>query len=96
MGSSVEAVCECGVEEPIFVGGGMADCGSACFFPCLCERCKSVVRVNLLAKRKRCPKCGTTRIIPYDAPQLSDGPGTEIITSWNTTEQLGRARRQLS
>lgn len=43
------------------------------FFPYFCEHCRDLVHVqiNLDAKRE-CPKCKTTKVIPYDDPRLSE------------------------
>lgn len=90
MGSQVTAKCQCGVDASILVGGGMFDFMTTCYFPCLCERCRAVVQVNLLAKRKRCPQCKSTKVIPYDDPILSDGSGMRAVASWNMEDQLGR------
>ncbi len=51
MGSQVIANCECGVEVAIMIGRGMFNFETHCVFPCLCERCRAVVEVNLLAKK---------------------------------------------
>src|SRR5712691_7203517 len=74
MGSSVMAKCHCGVDAHILIGGGWANHGTTCFFPCQCEGCQNVVQVNLLAQEIRCPKCGSAKISPYDDPKLSDTP----------------------
>lgn len=72
------------------IGGGMVDFMNTCYFPCLCEHCRTVVQVNLLAKQKRCPQCKTKEVIPYDDPTLSECAGGRTVTSWNIEEQLGR------
>jgi Zn finger protein HypA/HybF involved in hydrogenase expression len=72
MGLAVTAKCQCGVDAEIWIGGGMHNCGTTCFFPCQCEGCHNVVQVNLLAKEIRCPKCGSAKITPYDDPKLSE------------------------
>jgi len=90
MGSEVIAKCKCGVDTRILIGGGMVNFMTTCFFPCLCEYCHSVVQINLLAKRKQCPRCRTTKLIPYDDPLLSEIPGKNVVTDWNVQEQLGR------
>ncbi len=90
MGSEVKAKCSCGVEADILIGGGMMDFMTTCFFPCLCEKCHNIVQVNLLAKRRRCPKCKTSNPIPYDDTRLSESPGQDHVATWNMQEQLGR------
>ena len=93
MGSEVTAQCECGVEVSILVGGGMADLGTICYFPCLCDQCNNVVQGDLLATKSRCPDCGAANPVPYDDPQLAGSLGDEIVAEWNMEEQLGRNLR---
>jgi len=90
MGSEVIATCQCGLNTSIMIGGGMFNFMTKCYFPCICERCHAVVPVNLLAKRKRCPQCRTTKVIPYDNPTLSDSQGQCIVANWDMEEELGR------
>ena len=90
MGSEVVAQCECGLKATILIGGGMANFMNTCYFPCLCERCRMVVQVNLLAKRKQCPKCRMTKVTPYDEPRLVGRIGEDEIATWNMGEQLVR------
>ncbi|RPJ41893.1 MAG: hypothetical protein EHM27_04830 [Deltaproteobacteria bacterium] len=90
MGLEVTATCQCGVNTRIMIGGGMANFMTTCFFPCFCERCHTVVQVNLLAKPNRCPQCKTTKVIPYDDPTLSEGAGKRTVANWNIEEKLGR------
>jgi len=90
MGLKVIAKCKCGVETSILNGGGMLNFKTTCLFPCICENCHAVVQVNLLAKRKQCPKCKSTKVISYDDPTLSGRAGKCTVTSWNMQVQLGR------
>jgi Zn finger protein HypA/HybF involved in hydrogenase expression len=90
MGAAVTATCSCGLEASILIGGGMSNFMDICYFPCQCARCKKVVQVNLLAKRQRCPTCRANQPVPYDDPSLTDGSGSNEITSWNIAENLGR------
>ena len=90
MGSQVIAVCSCGLKEKILIGGGMMNFTNICYFPCYCEKCKSVVEVNLLDANKQCPNCKNPNILPYDNPELFEVPGENIIAEWNIAEELGR------
>ena len=90
MGSQVTAMCRCGLEVNVLIGGGMANFTTTCYFPCLCEACHKIVQVNLLAKTKQCPKCKSPALISYDDPRLSESPGTRVVADWNVQEQLGR------
>jgi Zn finger protein HypA/HybF involved in hydrogenase expression len=62
---------------------------TTCYFPCLCEHCHSVVRINLLGKTKRCPKCRSPNTIPYNDPELSKSLGRHLVAEWSIPE-LGR------
>ena len=90
MGGIVVATCPCGTNGSIRIGSGMAG-PRPCYFPCLCEHCFAVVEVDLLAKRKECPQCKSTKILPYDDPTLTEnaGKGREL-TSWDMEEYVGR------
>ena len=90
MGSDAIATCKCGYEETFGIGGGMQDFTTRCSFPCLCKRCKSIVTVNLLAKRPECPACRSTRVIPYDKEELVNRKGGRSVAEWNMEDQLGR------
>lgn len=76
MGIIVDAVCPCGFEEPsIFVGGGVGYMGinpNIDYYPCICNACHSVARINLKANEKRCPKCRSRKVTPYNDPRLSE------------------------
>jgi hypothetical protein len=90
MGSQVIAKCSCGLETEIMIGGGMENFMTTCYFPCLCENCHNVIQVNLLAKRRRCPRCKKSNPIPYDDPRLSKTPGKNFVAEWNMQDNLGR------
>lgn len=47
MGTKVKAVCTCGLDTEILIGGGMYSFQHTEYFPCLCSDCKKVVQVNL-------------------------------------------------
>jgi ribosomal protein S27E len=38
----------------------------------------------------RCPECRSTKIIPYDSPELSDSTGDMNIASWPPLKKNGR------
>jgi hypothetical protein len=78
------------VDTSIMIGGGMVDFVTTRYFPCLCEHCRTVVQVNLLARQKRCPRYTSTKVIPYDDPALLQGAGEGIVAGWNMQEQIGR------
>ena len=82
MGSSVMAICPCGVEAEIMIGGGMMDYETTSLFPCCCEKCHSLVEVNLLVKRLRCPKCRASNPLPYNDPRLMGEKGDRTAENW--------------
>ncbi len=90
MGSQVIARCSCGLEKSILIGGGRTSFMTTCLFPCLCEGCHRIVRVNLLDKPMSCPECHAPDPIPYDDPRLSESPGSHHVVKLNKKDQLGR------
>ena len=90
MGSMVRAECLCGFERGVRIGGGMLNSGGRCGFPCLCGGCHDLVEVNLLAKRMKCPDCGSGEVVPYDDPSLAGSPGKEEVAGWNMRGKGGR------
>lgn len=69
----------------------MLDFDTRCMFPCLCESCRKMEPVDLLAKRPYCPDCRSARaLIPYDDPALNDGSETRTVFDWQVDERLGR------
>ena len=93
MGSQVTAACQCGIEVTVLIGGGMRNFQTTGYFPCLCEACRNIVQVNLLAKTKLCPKCKSPALISYDDPRLSESPGNRAVAEWNMQGQFGRQVR---
>lgn len=90
MGSAVTAVCKCGYEETFTIGGGMETFKKLCAFPALCKKCKRIVSANLLSKHPKCPKCKSTRIVPYDQDELRKRKGRHTVAEWCMEEELGR------
>lgn len=90
MGSKVRAICDCGVNKEILIGGGMSTFKYISYFPCLCINCNDVVEVNLLQKNFYCPDCNSDNVIPYDADRLKGIEGDRVIISWNIKVALGR------
>ena len=90
MGSAVIAICDCGVNEEILIGGGMMNFTTTCYFPCCCENCNEVVQVNLLSKKMRCPKCRSQKVTPCDDPKIVDKLGNKTIAEWNMQGKIGR------
>ena len=89
MGGQVLAECDCGVHAEILIGCGMV-AHHMCLFPCLCERCRRVVEVDLLAEQSKCPKCLSRRVIPYDDPALCEKTSAQCVFEWNVEQELGR------
>lgn len=90
LGAEVNAYCECGYQSTSLIGGGMANFHTTCYFPALCTVCNKLVQVNLLAKRVRCHKCRSSKVTPYDNPELSLQKGDSIIADWHVESELGR------
>ena len=79
MGSQVLAICKCGVNNTIDVGGGMQTFQETQYFPFKCNECSDVVESNILENPSVCPKCGTTDILPYNDPSLMVKEGMDIV-----------------
>jgi predicted RNA-binding Zn-ribbon protein involved in translation (DUF1610 family) len=82
MGSAIKAECSCGIAATILVGGGMMTFQSICYFPGLCQDCKKVVQVDLLAKELRCPNCEGKEVIAYNDARLVQTPGPRVVVQW--------------
>ena len=94
MGLEVIAMCECGLDVIVLIGGGMTNFITTCYFPCLCEACHNIVQVNLLKKTMKCPKYKSSDLISYDDPRLSEFKGQHEVAIWRIFKQ-GKLARQL-
>ena len=81
MGSSVMAICPCGVEAEIMIGGGMMNHETCCLFPCCCDNCNSLIETNVL-KKLRCPNCRSVKLFPYTDPRLMGEKGEYEVVQW--------------
>jgi len=88
MGGIVKALCPCGYQREMYLGGGMRNYTTYCNFPILCRKCKLLLEVNLLKKDVACPICHHSDYMAYDDPSLCFQKGNEIF-SWNY-EKIGR------
>lgn len=80
MGSQVIAVCRCGINSTIAVGGGMASHETEEFFPGFCLNCKEVMEMNLKEEFPLCTSCIKEITIPYNDPRLIGIVGKEEIS----------------
>ncbi len=78
MGSQVKALCQCGVESEVLIGGGKLNFRKVQYFPCQCKNCKDVVQVNLKSRKLKCPNCKEV-VIPYNHSALVGVVGNKII-----------------
>ena len=79
MGSQVIAICKCGVNSKINIGGGMLSFNKIDYFPGYCPVCKEILKMNLKDKLSICPHCERNRLVPYNTPELIGTKGSEII-----------------
>ena len=93
MGDSVIALCKCGYNRLFLIGCGMMDFKDTCYFPCLCEKCRKIVRANVLSHHLKCPSCKTTELIPYGDPKLIGKKGKKRVADWGVDKKLGRVLR---
>tara|TARA_B100000315_G_C14547437_1_gene573961 strand:+ start:544 stop:900 length:357 start_codon:yes stop_codon:yes gene_type:complete len=90
MGSIVNAVCKCGYEKELFIGGGMSNFETVCHFPSYCQNCNDLVQTNLYEKTVKCPQCKSEKVVAYDQKELISKLGMKVVCCWNTFEELGR------
>ncbi len=81
MGSQVKAICKCGINTDILIGGGKMNYVFINYFPCLCEDCEDVVQVNL-KNILSCPNCFGRKITPYNNDLLVGLKGDKQIIEW--------------
>jgi predicted RNA-binding Zn-ribbon protein involved in translation (DUF1610 family) len=78
MGSQLKAICTCGIESEILIGGRKFNFRRVQYFPCQCKNCKDIVQVNLKSRKLKCPNCNKV-VLPYNDPTLVGVEGKEII-----------------
>ena len=79
MGSQVIAICKCGVNYTISVGGGKLNYKEINYFPSLCPHCYDIVQTNLRDKKLTCPNCNKQNTIPFNEPRVIGRVGKEIV-----------------
>jgi hypothetical protein len=73
MGSIISAICGCGYENTMPLGGGMENFTTYCNFPFYCEECRILFEENAFEEQVSCPKCKGTKTDPYDKKCLQEG-----------------------
>lgn len=79
MGSQVIAICKCGVNTKILVGGGKQSFKVIDYFPGYCSSCKEVVQINLKNVKLTCPFCENNTAIPYNNSNLIGNNGEKVV-----------------
>ena len=90
MGVQVTAICECGLNTDVQIGGGMFDFTTMCHFPCICNSCRNLVEANLLEKGRTCPHCNSHDLIPYNDQRLIGTAGNRTVTEWSMEDSQRR------
>ncbi len=80
MGSQVLAICICGVNKTILIGGGKLNFQKINYFPAYCPSCLELVQVNLWDKKLTCPECHINDVIPYNNSILIGEKGSKTVT----------------
>lgn len=80
MGSQVIAVCRCGVNTKIAIGGGRTSYKTLEYFPGFCRNCKDVIQLNLKDKFPVCNLCMREIAIPYNDPRLIGVVGKKEVS----------------
>ena len=89
MGSIVKALCGCGYEKEMHLGGGMRNFTTHCNFPFLCPHCAIMFEGNLSRKSIPCSRCKATNGIPYDSDLACRRKGKKVF-DWDIEDQIGR------
>jgi predicted RNA-binding Zn-ribbon protein involved in translation (DUF1610 family) len=80
MGSSTDAHCyNCGLDEPLKIGGGMRNHETYAAWPVSCPVCKTVTTPNTKATPLTCLKCGSEGVEQFDAPMNWRGDGVAAV-----------------
>jgi DNA-directed RNA polymerase subunit RPC12/RpoP len=79
MGSQVFAICKCGVNKKLRIGGGRMSYMEINYFPALCPHCYDIVQTNLRDENLTCPDCNNKNTVPYNNPKLIGLVGQEIV-----------------
>lgn len=79
MGSQVEAICQCGLNKKILIGGNRANYRHTQYFPCICINCNDIVQGNLKAESLKCPNCNSTALFPYTSHELIGKKGKIVV-----------------
>lgn len=79
MGSQVKAICKCGYNKEVLIGGGRLNFKTIEYFPCYCENCHDMVQGNLKADKLICPSCGSPKISSYNNKHLIGKKGNQIV-----------------
>ena len=85
MTSCHKAICPCGFETTVEVGGSMAGHRTHATFPFLCKSC-GIVNVNFRSEPLQCSKCGSSEIAQYGLPPMADRPADTYenkIMAWD-------------
>lgn len=82
MGSIIEAACECGFSQVLYLGGGMANFQTVSWFPVYCRSCQSMQLANLLNSPLACKACGGTEVLSYESAELRGDAHEHEVFSW--------------
>tara|TARA_R110002049_G_scaffold5642_4_gene38419 strand:+ start:8291 stop:8629 length:339 start_codon:yes stop_codon:yes gene_type:complete len=83
MGSQIIAICKCGLNSVVSVGGGRLTHKEFNYIPCLCTQCKNVVQVNSLDKSLTCIVCDKKNATPYNKSTPEGIKGSKILFQWD-------------
>lgn len=75
------AKCECRYEETIRADRGKIVSGPTCNVPAYCEKCKAVVSINMLKKKRKCPTC-KNEVVIYNDPSLNGAKTIKSALKW--------------
>ena len=83
VGAIIEASCECGYNERMFLGGGFQDFTERNAFPYLCKECSDIVVLNAMDPEPCCHQCHGTAVTSYSDPSMFlDQPLGRSVHQW--------------
>lgn len=83
MGTIIEALCECGYNKRMFLGGGFRDFTERNAFPYLCNECSDIVVLNAMDSNPCCDQCQGTSVTSYSDPSIFlDQPLSRAVHKW--------------
>jgi len=82
-GDIIQAKCECGFEQNLFLGAAKSNFETYFAFPFYCDGCSSICVLNILDDNSACKDCSCEDPIPYDSDTLRLHFSDVVVFGWN-------------